>query len=453
MTLDLVAYQKAFAALPEGVRAAEVCADGHEELLIKVLKGEQIGSENFSKTTLYLRASGDKTGTVLTERLDDDPYRLMELAMECAFYSQAETPEQMNQGENCHIVSGDDSATPEEILAAACRMEACANQMPGVEAVTECFVRKTTHARRVVNSNGLDRFLEHTGYLASIQVRAKRSGTVAPWGKAEMYVDALGALKPDILVARALAEADLSDGGGTLPKASIPSGKYAAVLSNQVTRNIMITAWMAFCEERIQNGTSVFARSENEMLASKAVNLVDDPTPAGWSVDYRLDSEGTLCKKTDVLRDGCLKHPLARLSTGETTGNAGRIAGLSGSTPINLVTIPSCIYLEPGEAEVQELLAQMGDGIYLTYSLDVFHSINIASGAFSIPCGGILYRDGKPVGTADQLTIAGNLKELFQDVLAVANDLTLEEFMFYHNYSYGGPSLLIRELAFSSKQE
>ncbi len=453
MTLNLASYQMAFAALPEGVKAAEVCADGHEELLIKVMNGKQIGSENFSKTTLYLRASGEKTGTVLTEWLDDDPYRLMELAMECASYSQAETPEQMNQGENFHIVSGDDSATPEEILAAACRMEACANQMPGVEAVTECFVRKTTRARRVVNSHGLDRFLEHTGYLASLQIRAKRSGASSPWGKAEMYVDSLAELKPDTLVARALAEADLSDGGGTLPKVSVPSGKYAAVLSNQVTRNIMITAWMAFCEERIRNGTSVFAKAEHEKLASEAVTLVDDPTPAGWSVDYRLDSEGTLCEKTDVLRNGCLKHPLAKLATDETTGNAGRIAGLSGNTPINLITIPSCIYLEPGDAEVQELLAQMGDGIYLTYSLDVFHSINIASGAFSIPCGGILYRDGKPVGTADQLTIAGNLKELFQDVLAVANDLTLEEFMFYHNYSYGGPSLLIRELAFSSKQE
>ena len=36
MILDLTAYEKAFAALPENVTAAEVCADGHEELLIRV---------------------------------------------------------------------------------------------------------------------------------------------------------------------------------------------------------------------------------------------------------------------------------------------------------------------------------------------------------------------------------------------------------------------------------
>jgi PmbA protein len=224
------------------------------------------------------------------------------------------------------------------------------------------------------------------------------------------------------------------------------------VLSNQVTRNIMITAWMAFTKERMKSGNSPF-RLEQKELASKPVNLVDDPTPAGWSVDYRLDSEGSFCEKTHILRGGVLENPLATLSSGVSTGNAGRIAGLSGTTPINLITVPSCIYIEAGESSVQELLREMGDGIYLTYSLDVFHSINIASGEFSIPCGGIVYKDGKPVGTADQLTIAGNLRDLFRDILAVGNDLTLEEFMFYHNYSYGGPSLLVKELSFSSKQD
>ena len=453
MNLELTAYEKAFAALPEGVTAAEVCADGHEELLIRVSGGKQTGSENFSKTTLYLRASGEKTGTVLTERLDDDPYRLMELALECASYSQAEAPELMNDKDSCHTVTGDSIGTAAEILEAACNLEATAAALPGVASVTGCFVRKTTLARRVLNSAGLDRFLEHTGYLASLSLRACREGASGPAGTAEAYVDSLKELDCKALAARALAVADRSDGGGTLSPAAVPSGKYAAVLSNQVTRNIMITAWMSFVRERMEGGNSAFSMVPGQTIASKLVNLVDDPCPPSWSVDYRLDSEGTLCPKTDVIRDGKLVAPLSTLASGASSGNAGRIAGLSGTTPINLITIPSCIYIEPGADTVEDMLRQMGDGIYLTYSLDVFHSINIASGEFSIPCGGILYRDGKPVGTADQLTIAGNLRDLFRDVLAVGNDLTLEEFMFYHNYSYGGPSVLVKELSFSSKQE
>lgn len=452
MILDLQAYQKAFSNLPEGINGAEVCADGHEELLIRVSGGKQTGSENFSQTTLYLRAAGEKTGTVLTQRLDDDPYRLMELAMENASYSQAEQREPMNEGETCHIVTGDGSATPAEILEAACRLEAQAAAMPEVASVDGCFVRRTTLARRVVNSRGLDRFLEHTGYLASVSLRAKRENSGGAAGSAESYVDSLAQLDFAALAAKALENANLADGGGKLSPVPVAPGKYAAVLSNQVTRNIMITAWMAFTRERMEHGNSPFT-AEPKPIASPLVNLVDDPTPPGWSVDYRLDSEGSICEKTHVIRDGSLVQPLATLSHGESTGNAGRIAGLSGTTPINLITIPSCTYIEAGESTVQDMLRQMGDGIYLTYSLDVFHSINIASGEFSIPCGGIVYRDGKPVGTADQLTIAGNLRELFRDVLAVGNDLTLEEFMFYHNYSYGGPSLRIKALSFSSKQD
>lgn len=452
MNLDLTAYEKAFAALPENVTAAEVCADGHEELLIRVSGGKQTGSENFSKTTLYLRASGEKTGTVLTERLDDDPYRLMELALDCASYSQADAPELMNEADSCHIVTGDDSCTAADILNAAIHLEAQAAALPGVSSVTGCFVRKTTLARRVLNSRGLDRFLEHTGYLASVSLRASREGAAGPAGSAEAYVDSLDQLDCKALARKALETADRSDGGGTLAPAAVPSGKYAAVLSNQVTRNIMITAWMSFVRERMEGGNSAFSLNQPQ-AASVKVSLVDDPCPPDWSVDYRLDSEGTLTEKTDILRDGRLVTPLSTLASGISSGNAGRIAGLSGTTPINLITIPSCIYIESGDSTVEDMLQQMGDGIYLTYSLDVFHSINIASGEFSIPCGGILYKDGKPVGTADQLTIAGNLRDLFRDVLAVGNDLTLEEFMFYHNYSYGGPSLLVKELSFSSKQE
>lgn len=452
MTLDLSSYQAAFRALPQEVREAEVCADGQEELLIRVAQGVQTGCENFSKTTLYLRATGEKTGTVLTERLDDDPDRLMRQALACAAYSQAQTPELMHPADSCQIRTGDGSAGPERVLAAAQELERQALGLPGVASVEACSVRKTTRSRRVLNSRGLDRSLEHTGYLAAVKVRSKRESGSGPVGYAECYVDSLDALDAAALARKALDCADLSDGGGRLSAVSVPSGKYPAVLSNQVTRNIMITAWMAFTEERMRHGGSVFPLDPEGPVASALVSMVDDPTPENWSVDYRLDSEGTLCEKTHILRNGRLEKPLSTLASRQSTGNAGRVAGLSGTTPISLIPIPSCVYIEAGESSVDSMLHQMRDGIYLTYSLDVFHSINIASGEFSIPCGGIVYADGKPVGTAAQLTVAGNLRDLFLDIQAVGNDVALEEFMFYHNYSYGGPSLLVRELSFSSEQ-
>lgn len=457
MKIQLSAYEKAFSALPEAVQAAEVCADLREELLIGVREGRQTRGENFSRTTLYLRASGERTGTVLTEKLDDDPYALMEKALEGAACSQAEGPEGYTTGENVCLVTGDDSAGAADLRKAACAMEQAAQSLPGIRCVTRCTVRKTTFARRVLNSMGLDRYQEHTGYLAILAVCGDRGEEQGPEGKAEQYVPCLEQLDCPALAKRALEQSRRLDGGGTLPQVRVPVGKYPAVLSGDVVRNIMITAWMAFTGERLQSGASPFA-SSNGQVGSPLLHIADDPQPREWSVDYTLDSQGTLCRKRRVVSGGRLTGALhtlrsARAGGQEPTGNAGRVAGLSGVTPVSAIAIPSCIYVEPGERTVESLLEQMGDGIYLTYSLDVFHSINIASGAFSIPCGGVVYRDGKAVGTADQLTIAGNLRELFENIAAVGDDLTLEEFMFYHNYSYGGPSLLVKELAFSSKAD
>ncbi len=457
MKIQLTAYKEAFSKLPEGIQAAEVCADLREELLISVKNGEQTGGESFSRTTLYLRASGDRTGTVLTENIDDDPYELMKKAMDGAAYARVENPEPMISGEPFCQITGDDHATVAEVRESASRMEAAAKNQKEVSRILECSLRKTIFARRVLNSLGLDRYQEHTGYLASLSIRIDQQNGSSTEGKAERYVPSLDTLNVEKLAEKALEHAKYRDGGGNLPKVHVPTGSYAAVLSTDVVRNVMITAWMAFTADRLQNKSSAFSASGEE-IGSGVLNIVDNPRPQNWSVDYTLDSQGVLCQKKDIVREGKLIHALhtpasAKAGGTEPTGNTGRVAGLSGNTPISAIPIPSCIYIEPGESTVEELLERMGTGIYLTYSLDVFHSINIASGEFSIPCGGIVYENGKAVGTADQLTIAGNLRNLMKDILAVANDLTLEEFMFYHNYSYGGPSILVRELAFAGKSE
>ncbi len=449
MKIQLANYEAAFAALPEQVWEAEVCADLREELLISVKNGVQGHGESFSRTTLYLRATGEKTAAVLTERLEEDPYVLMEKALEGAEYSQAETAEPMNSGENFSSVSGDDSSSAAELRDTACRMEQMAKTMEPAATVTECSIRKSIFARRVLNSRGLDRYLEHTAYLASLSLTLHGEE-----GKAEQMVSYLKGLDIPQLARAAVEKARRK--GGHLPKVSLSAGTYPALLDSDVVRNMMIALWQCFSGERLHSGASAFAGMEE--VAVPLFSLVDDPKPTGWSVDYSLDSQGTLNQRKYIVQQGKLIQPLHTLTTAATvkeppTGNAGRVATLVGTTPIAAIPVPGAIYVEPGPYNREELLEQLGDGVYLTYSLDVFHSINIASGEFSIPCGGILYQGGKPVGRVDQLTIAGNLRQLLRDVAAVGNDLSLEEFMFYHNYSYGGPSLLLKELSFAGKSE
>lgn len=457
MRIALAAFEAAFNALPAHVTHAEVCADLRDELTLSVSEGAQSDGESFSRTTLYLRAGKEKTGTVLSEKLDDDPYALIEKAVTNAEYSGADTPEPMNGGGHSCDISGGDFAPANEILNAALTLEREAADLPGVAAVHQCSVRRTVYARRVINSLGLDRYTENVSYLATLSLRPRRDGS-PPLGTAIARAMKLEDLDLPALAVAALRNADMQDGGGALPPVTLPSGRHRAVLSNAVTRNIMITAWQAFSGAKMLEGASPFDWRTDTAVGSPALSITDNPNPPGYATGFSLDSEGSICTATEIVRQGKLIMPLhtlhsAALAQHPPTGNAGRVAGLSGTTPINLITVPSCIYIEPGTDSPDSLLSQMGDGVYLTYSLDVFHSINIASGDFSIPCGGILYCGGKPVGTVDQLTVAGNLRQLFAGVLAVGDDLSLEEFMFYHNYCYGGPSLLVEGLTFTGRQK
>jgi PmbA protein len=394
---------------------------------------------------------------VISENLEEDAYALIGQALECAAHSQAREPEAFHaEGETLRMVTGEDRWGLRHLQEAARELSQAALGMPGVGAVEEISLRKIAYARRVLNSWGLDRYLENTYYSATLSLRPKRAKGGSPLGQVTALASSLDCLELSKLASVALVEANRIDGGGNLSQIALPSGRYPAVLANAVAKNIMITAWQAFTGANLLSGASAFPLKPDLQVGSPSLSIIDDPRPAGWGANWCLDSEGTMCCKKDIVKQGRLVTPLHTLESAKRaghapTGNAGRVALLSGVTPINLIAIPSCIYIEPGSDSPEKLLERMGDGVYLTYSLDVFHSINISSGEFSIPCGGVHFRGGRPVGTVDQLTIAGNLKQLFADILAAGNDLALEEFMFYKNYCYGGPSLLLKGLSFTSE--
>ena len=100
----------------------------------------------------------------------------------------------------------------------------------------------------------------------------------------------------------------------------------------------------------------------------------------------------------------------------KTTGNAagaGRVA-------------PSNLYIAPGEMTCEELLAQMGDGLYLTEVSGLHASANPVSGDFSLLSRGFEVRGGKCVRAVEQFTVAGNFYKLLESIEAVGSDLLFE---------------------------
>jgi len=450
--VDLERYREAFRDLPQGVREAEVNGVLDEELLLEVHDGKLANSKSFKRTRLYVRASAEKTGTVYTEKLDEDPRDVILRAVNNSKFSNAEGPEPMNEGSRPIRITGAGSVlSASDLLAFGIELERKALSDPRVKSVDRCAVRKSVFATRTINTKGLDAYADNCFYTVTLGLYLKREGKPAR-GEATASARNMADIDPDRLVSQAVAEGDLRDGGGTLKPCVIPSGTYRAVLSNQVICNIFVTAWLSFSGERMQNGTSIFGSEPGTHIGSPLLNITNAPGHPLAGHYLPVDCEGSACVEIPIVRDGKLVSPLYTLSSAvrdgkASTGSAGRVAQMTGVTPINITTVPAVLYIEPGNHSQEQLIEEMRDGLLLTYSLDQYHSVNVTSGEFSIPCGGIYYKDGKPVGTVSQMTMAGNLRDLFGNIRGVGSDLLLNEFHF-KNYSYGGPSLLVDGLKF-----
>jgi PmbA protein len=89
----------------------------------------------------------------------------------------------------------------------------------------------------------------------------------------------------------------------------------------------------------------------------------------------------------------------------ETTGNAGGVHNL---------------IVEPGQFSAKELLQQMGTGLLVTEVMG--QGVSIVTGDYSRGAGGFWIENGEIQHPVDEVTIAGNLKDMFLGIEAVGID-------------------------------
>jgi PmbA protein len=124
-----------------------------------------------------------------------------------------------------------------------------------------------------------------------------------------------------------------------------------------------------------------------------------------------FDSDGVATHDRDVVIDGILNGYFlssytARKLGMQTTGNAG------GSH--NLV-------IRPGELDLAGLLKTMHRGLLVTELLG--HGINYVTGDYSRGAAGFWVENGQISHPVDEITIAGNLKDMLAGIVAVGNDV------------------------------
>jgi PmbA protein len=172
--------------------------------------------------------------------------------------------------------------------------------------------------------------------------------------------------------------------------------------------------------DSVYRGASFLAGKLGEKIAADRVNVIDDGTMPGGFGTSPFDGEGIPTRRTVVIENGVLKSYLLNTYTAkklglQTTGNASR--GLAGTPGIG----PGNYFLQPGTKTPRQIISDIKEGLYVTEFLG--HGANLVTGDYSRGASGMWISGGELAYPVEEITVAGNLKEMFNNIAEIGNDL------------------------------
>jgi PmbA protein len=172
--------------------------------------------------------------------------------------------------------------------------------------------------------------------------------------------------------------------------------------------------------DSVYRGASFLAGKLGQKIAAENVTVIDDGTMVGGFGTSPFDGEGIPTRRTVVIENGVLKSYLLNTYTAkklglQTTGNASR--GLAGTPGIG----PGNYFLQPGTKTPKQIISEIKDGLYVTEFLG--HGANLVTGDYSRGASGMWISGGELAYPVEEITVAGNLKEIFMNIAEIGNDL------------------------------
>jgi TldD protein len=154
------------------------------------------------------------------------------------------------------------------------------------------------------------------------------------------------------------------------------------------------------------------------------LNIVDGAAIPTLRGSYKYDDEGIPATRTDLVREGVL---VGRLHSRETAAKMGE--PLSGNARAISYQFPPIVrmtntIIEPGEATLEELLAEVKEGVYCKNWYGGMTSME----QFTFSAGeSYMIRDGRVAEPVRPVQLSGNVFVTLQNVDAIANDLEMNQ--------------------------
>ena len=415
-------------------------------MAFRILKHQQMG---FSYTTFSAPSSSDKknfSGEIDMTELD----RMIEDAIRSAKATSGDpcfdfAPPLQTSPPELPIFDESLEGIPEKI-----KIEKAKSLEESVRSVDPERIKKVRKASyqevlsrtTVANSNGLWFSYECSLTSSSVTAVAEESGdSEVGWDfDFSHFFNDLDVEK----VGRSAGKMALERLGGR----RIPTGVYPVLLRNNVASEFLSLLAHSFLADQVQKGKSPLRGKRGERFFSPILTIVDDGLFPKGSSTSPIDGEGMPSQRTSLVIQGALTGYLydrywanrENLSSSgsrvESTANSRR-HGIKSPPGIGI----SNFFIEPLDIDLNRLMGDLFRGVVVDDVMGL-HTVDPISGDFSLGCSGDWIDRGEKVHPVKSIAIAGNLFDLFRNVIGVGDDLR-----FFGGV--GSPSLLVKEIQIS----
>ena len=194
----------------------------------------------------------------------------------------------------------------------------------------------------------------------------------------------------------------------------IPTGHFPVLFEAPLALGLVGALTQAISGGSLYRKVSFLVDALGKEIFPKHLSITEDPHIKGAMGSSPFDEEGVRTQPRDLVRDGVLQGYLLSTYTARklgmtTTGNAG------GSHNLELTSSQT-----RRKDDLPAMLRKMGTGLLVTELIG--QGVNYLTGDYSRGAFGYWVKDGQIQHAVQEVTIAGNLKDMFAQIVAVGAD-------------------------------
>ncbi len=159
-------------------------------------------------------------------------------------------------------------------------------------------------------------------------------------------------------------------------------------------------------------------------LGTDILGIIDDPTLPDHLGFYKYDDEGVAARPTQLMKNGVLA---GRMHSRRTAAEFGEpVSGHCVAQDYRFAPLirMGTIFIQPGTETFEELLARLGDGLYI---LDAKGGATSGENFTFGAQYGYLVKGGKVAEMIRDINVSGDLYETLNNIVGVGNDLVLSK--------------------------